>query len=165
VADHDLVGTDQDVSHDEAQDTLAIRQRRGLGGVAKPAKEALQALGQGEIARPVEQLSIESVELRPQARLPRAQVGHPGAELLEREQILLVGGDEAAGGRADPVQLDLEAPPLRHGRVGPAECGEAALELRSDQGRSASRSVTCAQTRASSSSWRIGRALHTGPSA
>jgi len=92
---------DEDVFDEQAQDPLPFGHGRGGGLVTQSGEEVLQVVGELEVDLPVGELAVEGVELVAQARLARTQLGHAGAQLVERDQLLLVGADEAGdrGGR------------------------------------------------------------------
>ncbi len=75
MPDDDLIGTDQDVPHEQAEDTLAVPDGRSLCSVAEPSKKALQVLGQCEVTIAVDQVRFEALELCSQAGLAPAQLG------------------------------------------------------------------------------------------
>jgi hypothetical protein len=110
------------------------------------------------------ELVLEPVVLGAQGALPFAQRGCPGAQLLEREELFLVGLDEAGEGRVGAVKVALE-------RLAPAGGGVLAarsasrrrsISARTSAGSSSSRR-TSPQTSPSSSSARIGRLWQTRP--
>jgi retron-type reverse transcriptase len=94
VADDDLVRTDEDVFDEESQDALAFGDGRGSGLVLQAGEEVFEVVGELEIDGSVGELGVEGVGLLAQAGLAGAQLGHPGPEFVEGDQLLLVGADE-----------------------------------------------------------------------
>src|SRR4029079_5823542 len=94
VADCDLVGADEHVFDEQAQDALAFGDGRCGGLAAQPGEEGFEVVGELEVDLPVGELAVEGVDLVEQAALAGAQLGHAGAELVEGDQLLLVGADE-----------------------------------------------------------------------
>ena len=70
----------------------------GVGGEA--GAERVERFGELEVGLGVVQLGVERVQLDAQGRLTPAQLGHAGAELFERDQLLLVAVDQSAAARS-----------------------------------------------------------------
>src|SRR6478752_4131903 len=94
VADGDLVRADEHVFDEQAQDALAFGDGRCGGLAAQPGEEVFEVVGELEVDLPVGELAVQRVDLVVQAGLAGAQLGHAGAELVEGDQLLLVGADE-----------------------------------------------------------------------
>ena len=92
VSDGDLVvvAADQDFADDEPQDPLLVVEGQLVEAVAEAGEEALQGVGELEVGLGVVQVRIERVELGLERALALAEGGHPGAQLLERDQLFLV---------------------------------------------------------------------------
>jgi len=131
----DLVGADEDVFDERAQDPLPFGHGRGGGLVTQSGEEVLQVVGELEVDLPVGELAVEGVELVAKAGLAGTQLGHAGAQLVERDQLLLVGADEAGdrGGRLGHCAVKALA--LDGGGVGGADLFEPGVDLGPDQGR------------------------------
>ena len=134
VADRDLVvvAADQYFADDEPQDALL-----SCGSVVEPvgeaAEEALEGVGELEVGLGVVELGVERVELCAQGGLPLAQLGGPGAELVERDQLFLVGLDQASDRGVGACDVALERlAAARGGMLGPQR-GESAVDLGSDE--------------------------------
>ena len=135
VTDHDPAGADQDFLHEQAQDALAVLDGCGDRGFAESGQEALEVVGELEVDLAVGELGVEGLGLVAQAGLAGAQIGHPGTELVEGEEVFLVGADQPgdrAGGFGEGV---VQALALGGGRVGGADLGQALADLGADQGR------------------------------
>src|SRR6478672_64039 len=135
VADGDLVGADEHVFDEQAQDALAFGDGRCGGLAAQPGEEVFEVVGELEVDLPVGELAVEGVDLVVQAALAGAQLGHAGAELVEGDQLLLVGADEPGDRRGGLGQSGIETLALGGGGVDGAGLLEPLVDLVSDQGR------------------------------
>ena len=79
VTDHHAFGADEHLLDEQAQHPLALGDQGGRGGVAQPAEEALQVVGELEGGLLVCELGLERVELGGQGVLLGAQGGHAAA--------------------------------------------------------------------------------------
>src|SRR5262249_26063468 len=93
-----------------------------------------EALGKGDVGLGIQQLGLERSELTLDGHLAMAERGHPRPELVERNQLFLIGLDQPRDRSPDAnqflggdVTLDV------HG-VTRAEFGQAAIDLGPDQG-------------------------------
>src|ERR1039458_1184694 len=100
VADGDrvVVSADQDFADDKSQDALLFVEVQLVEAVGETAEEALEGVGEFEVGLGVVQLGVERVELGAECGLALAQAGHPGAQLVDREELFLVGLDQAGDG-------------------------------------------------------------------
>ena len=73
VADGDLLGADEDVLDDGAQDALAVPGGGGGGAAAEPVEEALEVAGELQVGVTVGGLGVEGGDLVLQAGLPGAE--------------------------------------------------------------------------------------------
>ncbi|MGB0091380.1 MAG: hypothetical protein WBP81_02420, partial [Solirubrobacteraceae bacterium] len=96
MADRDVVvlAADQDFADDEPQDALLSGDVELVQAVGEAAEEAFEGVGELEVGGGVVQLGVEAVELGLERALALAQRGHAGAELVERNQLFLVGLDQ-----------------------------------------------------------------------
>ncbi|MFI6360074.1 reverse transcriptase domain-containing protein [Streptomyces sp. NPDC050743] len=109
VSDRDLFGADEDVFDQEPQDALPFGDL-GCGGVgAELGEEAFQVVGEFEVGVAVGELGFKSVELAAEVGLAGSQVGHPGAQFVDGDQLFLVGLDHAGDGGGGLGQGQLEA--------------------------------------------------------
>jgi hypothetical protein len=134
VTDHDLAWADQDFLYEQAQDALAVFDGCGGRRFAEGGQEVFEVAGELEVDLAVGELGVEGLGLVAQAGLAGAQVGHPGAELVEGDEVFLVGADQPgdrAGGFGEGV---VQAFALGGGRVGGADLGQARADLGVDQG-------------------------------
>ena len=77
-----------------------------------------------EVDLAVGELGVECVDLVAQAGLAGAQLGHAGPQLVEGDQLFLVGADEPGDRRGGLGQCGVETLALCGGRVGRAVLGE-----------------------------------------
>lgn len=134
MADDHALWSQADLPHDQSNDLLSFVDRRTVDLLTESGEEALEVLGQGQVGLVVKELRVERVELRAQRRLLPAQLGHPGSELVEGKQTLLVGLEEPGHGRARAGELELETVALSLGRVGGPQLRQAPIQLGGDQG-------------------------------
>src|SRR5258705_9178082 len=78
VADGDLVGADEHVFDEQAQDALAFGDGRCGGLAAQPGEEVFEVVGEFEVDLPVGELAVERVDLVVQAGLAGAELRHAG---------------------------------------------------------------------------------------
>src|SRR5271169_2445337 len=94
VTDHDLAWADQDLFHEQAQDALAVFDGCGGRRFAEGGQELFEVAGELEVDLAVGELGVEGLGLVAQAGLAGAQVGHPGTEFVEGDEVFLVGADQ-----------------------------------------------------------------------
>ena len=83
MADGDLVLGDEHVADEESDDLLALLDGQLLGVGAEALTEAVERVGELEVALGVEQFGVERVELGLQGRFALAQRGRAVAQLIE----------------------------------------------------------------------------------
>src|ERR1700722_11480233 len=93
VADGDLLGSDEDVLDDGAQDALAVLGGGGGGAAAELGEEALEVAGEPEVGVAVGGLGVEGGDLVLQSGLAGAEGGHPRAEFVDGDELLGERGD------------------------------------------------------------------------
>lgn len=135
VADDDPLRPDQDLFDHAPQYLLTIFDRRRLGCVAQPGEELLQVLGQLKVGLAVEELCVQRRERTGQAGLLRAKVGHLGTQLVEGEQVLLVGLHETFDALGGSGEFELEAGPFGRRRIGRSQLFQAPVQLGLDEAR------------------------------
>jgi hypothetical protein len=94
-----------------------------VDAVAQPGQEAVEALGKLEVGCVVDELGVQRVELRAQAGLFLTQFGHAGAELVEGEQLLLVGLEQPGDRGGGASELAFQTALLCGGGVGGTQLG------------------------------------------
>src|SRR6266498_4088637 len=129
VADDHTVGTNQHLLDQQAQHPLPLGDRGGIRLVAQPRQEAVEGLGELEVGRLVDQLGVEGVKLGAHGLLLGAQGGHAASQLLQRQQLLLVGLQQPADGGGGAGLLALQPRPGRGDRVGGVQLVQAPVEL------------------------------------
>jgi hypothetical protein len=135
VSDRDgvVVAADEDFADDEAQDALLFGDVELVEAVGEPAEERLEGVGELQVGLGVVQLGVEAVELGLERALALAHRRGAGAELIERDQLFLIGLDQPLDrcGGAGEVALERLAPP--GGGVLGAHRGEPAIDLGAHQ--------------------------------
>ncbi len=133
MADGHAVGADEDLADDCAQHALAVLDAGAVGCIAQAGQEAAEVLRELEVGGGIDELGVERVELSADSRLAFTQVGHADAELIEGQQLLLVGLDQAGDPGGGSGQVTLQPGALRGGGVGDAQLGQAPVQLVSDE--------------------------------
>lgn len=111
VPDGDLLRTDEDVLDQQPQYSLALGDGSSGSAGVQLGEEALQVAGELEVGVPVGGLGVEPVNLAAEVGFTCAQVRHPGAQLVDGDELLGVGLDHG-GDRA-----------TREGDVAQSTCG------------------------------------------
>src|SRR5215218_1066178 len=106
--DRVVVTADENFADHEPQDALLAGDVELVEAVGEAAEEPLDGLGELEVGLGVVQLAFERVELGLQGALALAQAGHPGAELVERDELFLVGLDQPLDRCAGAGEVALE---------------------------------------------------------
>jgi hypothetical protein len=127
VADDDLLGADEDVLDDGAQDALAVLDGSGGGAAAEPGEEALEVAGEPEVGVAVGGLGVEGGDLVLQA-------GLAGAELVDGQELLREGGDHRGDRRAGLREGLLELAALAGDRVRRPRSFQPFADLGADEG-------------------------------
>jgi hypothetical protein len=135
VSDEDPSGPDEDVFDEQAQDALLLGDGGGAGIAAEPVEEVFEVGGEFEVGVAVDELGGQGVELVTKAGFAGAEFGHAVAQLVQRDQLLLVGLDQPGDGGAGLGQCLLEALLLGGGGVGGTQLIEAPVHLGADQRR------------------------------
>jgi hypothetical protein len=118
VPDGDLLGSDEDVFDEQSQDVLALLDGRGRGGCPDLGEEAFHVDGELEVGLAVGELGVERVELGAEVGLAGAQIRHPGAELVEGDQLLGERGDHRGDSGAGLDLRGLQVRTLAGGGIG-----------------------------------------------
>ena len=131
MADRDLVvvAADQDFADDESQDALLAGDVELVQAVGEAAEEPFEGVGELEVGLGVVQLGVEAVELGLEGVLALAHRGHPAAQLVERDQLFLVGLDQTLDHRGGAGEVALERFSATGGGVLGPHRDEAAVDL------------------------------------
>src|SRR5450631_2701609 len=134
VPNEDGVITDQYLLDDEAHDALPLEGVECISGAAQPRQERGERLCQSHEHGAITGLIGDRLQLGAQRFLTIAQRRHALAQLLEREEIFLVGAQQSLGTFADAGQFSLRALLALFGGIRCA-CGrETTIEFVLDQG-------------------------------
>src|SRR6266704_3568940 len=134
VPDGDLLGSDEDVLDQEPEDALAFGDAGDGGCAGQLGEEAFEVACELEAGVAVGGLDVDGADLAAQGRLPGAQVRHPGAELVDGDQLLGVGLDHGGDRAGSLGRLEFEAVPLAGDRVGGAGRVQPLADLGPDEG-------------------------------
>jgi hypothetical protein len=107
VADHDRVIADEHLLHDQAHDALAFKDIECVGGHAQPRRERRERLRQAQVCPTISGLFGDRVSLDAQRLLALAQWRHALPELLDRQEFVLIGGEQPLDPLAHAHQLPL----------------------------------------------------------
>src|SRR5262245_11038950 len=102
VANEDGVWADDDFLHKEAHDSLAIGERRRADGVPELREEGLKRLGELQVPLLVERRRREGLELPAELAVLCAECRRTGPQLVERQQLVLIGVHQPTQGSLDP---------------------------------------------------------------
>ena len=95
MSDGDAVVADENFSDDELNDALAFLDGQVLGVLCEACEEPFEVLGELKVGLGVVQFGVERGELGGDRGLAFAQRRHAGAELVECDELFLVGLDQA----------------------------------------------------------------------
>src|SRR5258707_5165009 len=135
VPDGDFLGADEDVFDKQPEHALAFLDGGGGGAAAQLGEEVLEAVGELEVGLAVGELGVQGVYLPAQVSFAAAQVRHPGAELVNGDELLLEGLDHGGDRGGGLGQLVLQLLALAGDRVGGAGGVQPLADLGADQGR------------------------------
>ena len=96
-------------------------------------EEAFQVGGEGEVGLAVGELGVEGVDLVAQVGFSGAQVGHPGAQFVDGDQLLAERLDHAGDRGGGLGQRGVEAVALPRDGIGGAGGVESLVDLGADQ--------------------------------
>src|SRR5918999_4951064 len=131
VSDGDrvVITTDEYFADDEPQDPLAFFVAELVEAVGEAGGGAFEGVGELEVGLGVVQVCLERVELGAQCALALAQRGHAGAQLVERDELFLVGLDQPVDGGLGAGDVALERLAAAGGGVLRARRLEPAVDL------------------------------------
>jgi len=135
VANEDGVWADDDFLHEQAHDALAIGERRRADGVPELREEGLKRLGELQVPLLVERLRRESLALPAEFAVLCAECRRTGPQLVERQQLVLIGVHQPMQSSLDPGVLALELCLTRDHRWRCVQFPDASIELRANQRR------------------------------
>ena len=104
MANGDFVLGYQHLLHDEPDDALPFGDVQGFGGRAQPRQKAGQRLGEPEIDLPILDTIDGGLQLAIQSLLLTTELGRSIAQLVDCNQLLLIGVDQAVDAFSDPDQ-------------------------------------------------------------
>src|SRR5258707_2928803 len=123
VPDSDRLRADEDVFDQEPEHALALGDAGGGGVALQLGGEAFEGGCERGGGLAVSGLGVGGVDLAAHGRLPGAQVRHPGARLVDGDQLLGEGLDHGGDCTGGPGLLPTQAVALGGGRGGRAGRG------------------------------------------
>ena len=95
MPNHDSVVADENVLDDQAHDALALDDVKRVGGAAQSGEERRESLGQAQERSAIGSLVGDRLQLGAQRLFALPQRGHALAQLLERQELLLIGVEKS----------------------------------------------------------------------
>jgi broad specificity phosphatase PhoE len=135
VPDGDLLGSDEDVFDEQAQDALAFGDGGGVRSAVEVGEEAFEVVGELEVDLAVGELGVEGVDLGAQAGLAAAQVRHPVTQFVDGDELLLERLDHAGDCRGGFGEAGFQAFALVGDRVAGPGGVQPPVDLGADQAR------------------------------
>ena len=137
MADGDFVLGDQNLLHEEPDDTLPFGDVQGFGGCgrAQPRQKAGQGLGETEIGLPILGAIDGGLQLAMQSLFLAVQLGRSVAQLVDGDQLFLIGRDQAVDPLADPDKPMPKVGLALLVGIGDTGCLQSPVDLRAHQCR------------------------------
>jgi len=133
MPDDDRVVANEDVLDDKPHDSLALKDIKRVSGAAQSAEERRESLGKPKERGAIGGLVGDRLELSAQRLFALPQRGHTAAQLLERQELLLIGVQQSLDAFADTGEFPLQTLLTFLGWIGRARRSEAAVKLLLDQ--------------------------------
>ena len=129
MANGDFFFADQHLLHEEPDDTLPFGNVQGFGGRTQPRQKAGQRLGEPEIGLPILRTIDDGLQFAMQSPLLTTEFGRSVAQLVDCDQLLLIGVDQAVDAFADPDQTVPQVALALLVWIGGAGCLQSPVEL------------------------------------
>ena len=131
----DGVVADQDLLDHEADDPLPVLDIKRVRRGAQPGQERREGLGEAQVGCPVVHLVHDRLQFSLHSMFAVSELRHSLAQFVERQEVLLIGCQEAVDALAGPRQVPQQGSLALLRRVGcPRRC-QPAVELVLDQAR------------------------------
>ena len=104
MANGDFVLGDQNLLYEEADDTLPLGDVQGFGGRAQPRQKVCQGFGEAEIGLPILGAIDGGLQFAMQRLFLPAELRRSVAQLVDGDQLFLIGRDQAVDTLTDPDQ-------------------------------------------------------------
>jgi hypothetical protein len=163
VTDDNRIIGDEHLLHDESHDGLPLEHIERVGGRAQSPQKHRERFGQAQRPRPFPRLVRDRLPFGAQRLFTVPQGRHSLPEVLERQEVFLIGGQHSLDALAHAHQIALHSLFALGGGVGGTRHGEAPVQFLLDQGGIFARRITSVQTVSSKRSCRTGRVVHRGP--
>src|SRR6266511_3743267 len=135
VADHDRVIADEHLLDEQTHEALPFEDVQCVRRHAQPGEKRRERLRELQIHRPLSCLIGDRLQLGAQRLFALTQGRHPLPQLLQRQEVLLIGGEHPIDALVHPHQIALHRLLALFRRVGGARSGEAPIEFLLNQGR------------------------------
>ena len=133
MANDDALRSDEHLSDKQPENPLTLRNRGAPGCLAQTGEEASEVLGELKIPLAIHGLGFERFELGLKGRGLLSELGRAAAQLVQGDQLLLIGLHEAVDGALRSSELALQLRLLHDNRAGSPQLLETALELCMDE--------------------------------
>jgi hypothetical protein len=135
MANHDAVVADENVLDDEAHDALALDDVKRVGSATQSGEKRRESFGEAQERSPVCRLVGDRLQLATQCLFALPKRRHALAQLLERQELLLVGDEESFDAFANAGEFAVQALLALLGRIRCARCSETPVKFLLDQRR------------------------------
>ena len=135
MTNDDGVVTDEHLLDDEAHDALAFGDLERVGRGTQAGEEGRERIREAQECSAIIGLVGNRLQLGAQLLFALPQRWHALAQLLKRQELFLISGEQPLDTLASPCQFPLQRLFALLGRIGIARCGEPAIEFLLDQRR------------------------------
>src|SRR5712691_2798092 len=135
VADHDRVIADEYLLDEQAHEALSLEDVQRVRRHPHPGEKRRERFCEAQIRRPLARLIGDRLPLGAQRLLALTQRRHPLAQLLKRQEVLLIGGQDPLDALAHAHQIALHRLFALFRGVGGARSGEPPIEFVLNQRR------------------------------
>jgi hypothetical protein len=133
VSDHDSLGVHEHLFHEQSYDSLSLLDRACFGAIPEAPKELLKVLRQRNVRFLIEGFCLQCIELCAKRGLLLAKVGHAGAKLFERHQLLLVRFHQSGLRSRTATEFKLQPGLLCRDGIRCSQITETSVDFSADQ--------------------------------
>ena len=134
MTDCDCIVAHQDVLDEQPDNPLAFRDIHGFGALTQPGEEVCQGLGEFQPDFLFSRLIDDGLPFGIDSLFLSSQRGHSRAQLIDCDQVFLIGLKQTIDRLADTGEISVEFLFAPLARVAPARCFKASCDLDFDQG-------------------------------
>ncbi len=135
MANHDRVIADEHLLDEQAHEALPLQDVQRIRRRPQPGKKRRECFREAQIHRPLARLIGDRLQLGAQRLLALTQRRHPLAQLLERQEVFLIGGEYPLDALAHAHQFALHRLFALFRGVGGARGSESPIEFVLNQSR------------------------------